>query len=71
MREGQAFFLHRAPDRLKEGFIMSQSAASNGPRILKVLGIVTLLGVLVAVGRIVLRVFKEKSGEAEDAHDGI
>lgn len=48
---------------------MSQSAA--GSRILKVLGIVTLIGVIVAVGRIVLRVFKEKSGETEDAHDGI
>jgi hypothetical protein len=56
---------------LKEGFIMSQSAASNGSRIIKVLGIVTLIGVIVAVGRIVLRVFKEKSGEPDDAHDGI
>jgi len=50
---------------------MSQSTASNGSRILKVLGIVTLIGVLVAVGRIVLRVFQEKSGEAEDAGDGV
>ncbi len=48
---------------------MSQSPA--GSRILKVLGTVTLIGVLVAVGRIVLRVFQEKSGESEDAHDGI
>jgi hypothetical protein len=56
---------------LKEGFIMSQSAASNGSRIIKVLGIVTLIGVIVAVGRIVLRVFKEKAAEPEDAHDGI
>jgi hypothetical protein len=70
MREGQAFVPHTAPDRLKEGFIMSASA-SNGSRILKVLGIVSLIAVLVAVGRIVLRVFKEKSGDAEDAHDGV
>jgi hypothetical protein len=71
MREAPGLFPHRAPDRLKEGSLMSQSTASNGSRILKVLGIVTLIGVLVAVGRIVLRVFQEKSGEAEDAGDGV
>lgn len=49
---------------------MSHSA-SKGSRVIKVLGIVTLIGVLVAVGRIVLRVFNEKNGEPEDAHDGI
>jgi hypothetical protein len=62
---------YRAADRQKEGYAMSQSASSKGSRIVKVLGIVTLIGVLIAVGRIVLRVFKEKSGEAEDAHDGV
>jgi hypothetical protein len=50
---------------------MSESASSKGSRILKVLGIVTLIGVLVAVGRIVLRVFNEKSREPEDAHNGV
>jgi hypothetical protein len=50
---------------------MSESEARKGSRILKVLGIVTLIGVIIAVGRIVLRVFNEKSGSADDGHDGI
>ena len=50
---------------------MSQLAASKGTRIIKVLGVVTLIGVLIAVGRIVLRVFNEKSGEPDDAHTGV
>ncbi len=50
---------------------MSQLAANKGSRIIKVLGIVTLIGVLIAVGRIVLRVFNEKSGEPDDSHTGV
>lgn len=50
---------------------MSQSAASYGFRIVKVLGIVALIGLLVAVGRIVLRALKEETGEPEDAHHGV
>jgi hypothetical protein len=50
---------------------MSESQARSGSRILKVVGIVTLIGVLVAVGRIVLRVFNEKSGAPDGDHDGV
>ena len=50
---------------------MSQLAASKGSRIIKVVGIVTLIGVIIAVGRIVFRVFNEKTGEPEDAHNGV
>ena len=50
---------------------MSESQSRSGSRILKIVGIVTLVGVLVAVGRIVLRVFNEKSDGAENDHDGI
>ena len=50
---------------------MSQSSESKGFSIVKMLGIVALIGVLVAVVRIVLRVFNEKPAEPEDAHDGI
>lgn len=45
---------------------MSQLAASKGSRVIKILGIVTLIGVLIAVGRIVLRVFNEKSGDQDE-----
>jgi len=45
---------------------MSQSVASKGSRVIKVLGIVTLIGVLIAVGRIVLRVFNEKTGDVDE-----
>ena len=45
---------------------MSQIAASKGSRVFKVLGILTLIGVIIAVGRIVLRVFNEKSGDQDD-----
>jgi hypothetical protein len=50
---------------------MSESQARKGSRVLKVLGVVTLIGVLIAVGRIVLRVFNEKSAAPEDGHDGV
>lgn len=49
---------------------MSQLAASKGSRVIKVLGIITLIGVIVAVGRIVLRVFNEKSGD-DDSQAGV
>lgn len=50
---------------------MSELAAKKGSRAVKILGIITLIGILVAVGRIVLRVFNEKRSEPEDGHNGI
>ena len=50
---------------------MSERAAKKGSKVVKILGIITLMGVLVAVGRIVLRVFNEKRSEPEDGHNGI
>ena len=50
---------------------MSQLAANKGSKIIKTLGILTLIGVILAVGRIVLRVFNEKKTEPDDSHNGI
>lgn len=50
---------------------MSKLTAKNGSRAIKILGILAFIGVLVAVGRIVLRVFNEKPAEPEDGHNGI
>jgi hypothetical protein len=63
--------LSRGSQAKEEGPAMSESQARNGSRVLKVLGIVTLIGVIVAVGRIVLRVFNEKAESSDDGHDGI
>ena len=50
---------------------MSVLAAKKGSKVVKILGVITLIGIIVAVGRIVLRVFNEKSSEPEDGHNGI
>lgn len=41
------------------------ATASKGVNWIKVIGIVTLIGVLIAVARIVLRVFREKPDDRE------
>jgi hypothetical protein len=49
--------------------IMENSAtASKGVNWIKVLGIVALIGVLIAVGRIVLRVFREQP-DTDESHE--
>jgi hypothetical protein len=58
-------------DRLRKVALMSQLVANKGSKIIKTLGILTLIGVIIAVGRIVLRVFNEKKTEPEDGHNGI
>jgi len=50
---------------------MSDAVANKGSRVLKALGIITVIGVLVAVGRIVLKVFREENAEGADAPDGV
>lgn len=55
----------------QKGPAMFQLSAHNGSRFLKALGILTLIGALLIVGRIVLKVFNEDKGEPEDSHDGI
>lgn len=50
---------------------MSQSAGSNGSRIIKALGVLTLIGIFVAVGRIVLKVFTEGDGEPDETQTGV
>lgn len=50
---------------------MSVLAAKKGSKVVKFLGVITLIGIIVAVGRIVLRVFNEKRSEPEDGHNGI
>lgn len=46
---------------------MENSAASKGIFWIKVLGVLTFIGILVAVGRIVLRAFQD-TPEPEDEH---
>jgi hypothetical protein len=50
---------------------MSELAASKGSKIIKALGVITLVSVIIAVGRIVLKVFTEKEAGSEDNHAGV
>jgi hypothetical protein len=50
---------------------MSQLVANKGSKIIKALGVITLIGVLIAVGRIVLKVFNEKNTEPDDSQTGV
>jgi hypothetical protein len=43
--------------------------ASKGTNWIKIAGIVTLIGILIAVGRIVLRVFREKPDTDGEHHE--
>ena len=45
--------------------------ARKGRNWIKIIGIITLVGVLVAVARIVLRVFREKPVTGEDHDDEV
>ena len=50
---------------------MSQLGASKGSKIIKALGIITVIGLIIAVGRIVLRVFNEGKHESEESDTGV
>ncbi len=53
---------------------MAEALKSKGFRWVKVLGILTLIGILVAVARIVLRVFREEKLErrvGQDSESGV
>lgn len=50
---------------------MSQIAEHKGSWFLKALGIITVVGILIAVGRIVLKVFTEEEGAEPDAPNGV
>lgn len=45
--------------------------SQKGSRLVKILGALALIGIFLAVGRIVLRVFLEDEAEPEDSHNGI
>jgi flagellar basal body-associated protein FliL len=47
----------------------NSAVASKGAKWIKIAGIVTLIGVLIAVGRIVLRVFREKPETDSEHHE--
>jgi flagellar basal body-associated protein FliL len=51
---------------------MGQAVAEkkSGFRWIKVLGIITVVGLIAAIARIVLRVFREESHRAEEAQSG-
>ena len=46
------------------------SEVKKGSKVFKILGVIAVVGLLIAVGRIVLRVFAEKSGSGE-SQEGI
>jgi hypothetical protein len=48
---------------------MSEATVGNksGIKLWKIVGIITLIGVLVAVGRIVLRVFREENRKRQES----
>ena len=46
-------------------------AGKKGSKWIKVMGIAALVGIAVAVGRIVLRVFLEKKPGAGESHEGV
>lgn len=50
---------------------MSQVAANKGSWFLKTLGIITVVGILIAVGRIVMKVFSEDEGGEPDLPSGV
>lgn len=50
---------------------MSQVVASKGSWFLKALGFITVVGVILAVGRIVMKVFNEEEGGEPDAPNGV
>jgi hypothetical protein len=43
-------------------------AARKGKGWIKILGIITVVGILIAVARIVIRVFREKPLDTDEAH---
>ncbi len=47
------------------------SQENKGGWFLKALGMVTVVGILIAVGRIVLRVFSEEEGPGPGADQGV
>lgn len=49
---------------------MSETFGSKGIRFLKVLGLVAFIGALVAVGRILFRVFNEESAGSDSESHG-
>lgn len=50
---------------------MSQVASSKGSWFLKTLGFITVVGILIAVGRIVMKVFTENEGDEPEAPSGV
>lgn len=50
---------------------MSQVATNKSSWFLKALGIITVVGILIAVGRIVMKVFTEDEGGEADAPTGV
>lgn len=58
------------PERGKDNR-MSQSVEEKGSWFLKALGLITVVGILIAVGRIVMKVFNEEEGGEPDAPTGV
>ena len=50
---------------------MSQAVEEKGSWFLKALGLITVVGILIAVGRIVMKVLNEEEGGELDAPTGV
>jgi hypothetical protein len=50
---------------------MSQLAANKGSKLFRALGIIAIIGVVIAVGRLVFKGIKSARSAPEDEHDGI
>jgi hypothetical protein len=50
---------------------MSQAVEEKGSWFLKTLGLITVVGILIAVGRIVMKVLNEEEGGEPDAPTGV
>jgi len=50
---------------------MSQAAEDKGSWFLKTLGLITVVGILIAVGRIVMKVLNEEESGEPDAPTGV
>jgi hypothetical protein len=48
-----------------------ESGKKSGVGIFKILGIITFVGVFIAVARIVIRVFREESRPPEEPNSGV
>ncbi len=50
---------------------MSESGSSIGSKVVKTLGVIAVVGIIIAVARLVLKGMRSASSEPKDEHNGI